>query len=134
MLPGYRSSNGGEQRSCGYRLPIKLASFLQNEGGLYSGNGVRNRTPSPVPPGDYLWLLILADFQRRTPGPPPFSSMNSTPGPAPKDPPGTCRTYHFFPVALAPLRRAAFAVTVGFEVLAGSRECAAAALARRTPG
>jgi hypothetical protein len=40
MLPACRSSNGGEQRSCGYGLRIKMASFLQNEGGLYSGNGV----------------------------------------------------------------------------------------------
>jgi len=27
----------------------------------------------------YLWFLTLSDFRRRTPGPPPFSSMNSTP-------------------------------------------------------
>ncbi len=27
----------------------------------------------------YLWFLTLAGFRRRTPGPPPFSSMNSTP-------------------------------------------------------
>jgi len=27
----------------------------------------------------YLWFLTLGGFRRRTPGPPPFSSMNSTP-------------------------------------------------------
>ncbi len=27
----------------------------------------------------YLSFLTLGDFRRRTPGPPPFSSMNSTP-------------------------------------------------------
>ena len=26
----------------------------------------------------YLWFLTLGAFRRRTPGPPPFSSMNST--------------------------------------------------------
>ena len=37
-----------------------------------------------------------------------------------------CRIYHFFSVALAALRRAAFAVTVGFDTLVGATECAAA--------
>ena len=27
----------------------------------------------------YLWVLILSGLRRRTPGPPPFSSINSTP-------------------------------------------------------
>ena len=40
------------------------------------------------------------------------------------------RTYRFFLVALAVLRRAAFATTVGFDQLAG----AAASFVRRTPG
>jgi predicted phage-related endonuclease len=37
------------------------------------------RTDIPRRTSDYLWLLILGDFRRRTPGPPPFSSMKSTP-------------------------------------------------------
>jgi hypothetical protein len=44
------------------------------------------------------------------------------------------RTYRFFSVGLAALRRAAFVATVGFDPLAGFADCAAAALVRRTPG
>src|SRR5208282_3905039 len=45
-----------------------------------------------------------------------------------------CRTYRFFLVVLAVLPRTALTATVGFDALAGSTECAAAALVRRTPG
>jgi hypothetical protein len=44
------------------------------------------------------------------------------------------RTYRFFSVALAVLRRAALVATVGFNPLAGFADCAEAALVRRTPG
>jgi len=47
---------------------------------------------------------------------------------------GTCRIYRFLSVALAVLRRTAFAATVGFDALAALVEYAAAALVSRTPG
>jgi hypothetical protein len=42
------------------------------------------------------------------------------------------RSYRFFSVALAVLRRAACAAGAGFDTLACSADCAAAALVRRT--
>jgi len=44
------------------------------------------------------------------------------------------RTYRFFSVALAALRRPAFARTVGFDAPALSADRVAAVLVRRTPG
>ena len=60
----------------------------------------------------YLWFLTLGGFRRRTPGPPPFSSMNSTPA-------------RFFSIALAVLPRTAVAEIAGFDALAASYGCAA---------
>ena len=72
--------------------------------------------------------------RRRFCSPPWFFVDNSAP--LNKTPPGRtrCRIYPFFSVALAVLRRAAFAATVVFDALAALLGCAAAAFVSRTPG
>ena len=89
----------------------------------------------------YLWFLTLGGFRRRTPGPPPFSSMNSTPAAS-----SARRTAKSFAVVIevsfsAPSARlivasprAASTGRTHQSGEIGAVECAAATFVRRTPG
>ncbi len=74
----------------------------------------------------YLWFLTLAGFRRRTPGPPPFSSMNSTPGQTSAEGPSGYMPYlSRFLGRLGAFAAGCLRGNVGFDALVGATECAA---------